>query len=182
MKYNPQQPHRRSIRLKGYDYSQAGAYFITICAYSRECIFGDVVNGIVKFLPIGKIAYQYWNEIPKHFKNVELDEFMVMPNHIHGIIVINSYVGVQNFEPLRKQNQFQHTMPSSIGSIIRTYKSAVTHLCKGNSYEHFKWQRNYYEHIIRDENDLYQIREYILNNPLKWELDEENPKNIKCKL
>ena len=142
-------------------------------------MLGNINDGTINFSPIGKIPHQFFFEIPKHFKDVELDEFIIMPNHVHGIIVINSYVGVQIFEPLRKQNQFQHTIPSSIGSIIRTYKSAVTHWCKENSYEHFKWQRNFYEHIIRDENDLNQTREYIINNPLKWALDEEHPNNIK---
>ena len=123
---------------------------------------------------IGKIVFDYWFEIPKHFQNVKLDEFCVMPNHIHGILLLNN-VGVQNFEPLR--NKFQHIIPKSIGSIIRTYKTAVTHWSKQNDYNFF-WQRNFYEHIIRNENELNEIREYINNNPLQWELDNENPENI----
>jgi len=170
---------RRSIRLQGYDYSQAGAYFITICTHNRECVLGEMVDGKINLLSIGNIAHQFLVEIPKHFKNVELDEFAVMPNHVHGIIIINSDVGVQKFEFLQKENQFQHIISASIGSIIRTFKSAVTHWCKENGYENFRWQRNYYEHIIRNEDNLYLIREYIQNNPLKWEFDEENPGNIK---
>ncbi len=90
----------------------------------------------------------------------------------------NQYVGVQNFEPLQKQNRFQHTMPRSIGSIVRTYKSSVTHWCRQNGNECFRWQRNYWEHVIRNENKLLKIRQYIQNNPLKWHLDRENPERI----
>ena len=178
---NSKEYQRRSIRLKEYDYSQNGGYFITICSYGWKCLLGNVFDGIVKLSPIGKRAFKFWIEIPSHFENVKLDKFIIMPNHIHGIVMIYSDVGVQNFEPLQKQNRFQKIIPESIGSIIRTYKSAVTHWCKENGYEHFKWQRNYYEHIIRNEDDLKQIREYIIHNPLKWELDSENPKNIKQK-
>jgi putative transposase len=174
MKYDPDKHHRRSVRLKEYDYSQAGAYFITICAYNRECILGDVVDRGVSLSAVGKIAKLFFEEIPNHFEGVALDKFVVMPNHLHGIITIQN-VGVQNFEPLQKQNAFQHIMPKSLGSIIRTYKSAVTHWCRNNGYEHFKWQRNYYERIIRDEDELRAIREYIAENPLKWESDKENP-------
>lgn len=175
MPYNPDKRRRRSIRLKDYDYSQAGAYFVTICTYNKECVFGDIKDGKIELSEIGKVASKYWVEIPEHFSCVQLDEFVVMPNHIHGIVIINS-VGVQNFEPL--QHKYQHIIPKSIGSIIRTYKSAVSHWCKTNGYVHFRWQRNYYEHVIRNANDLYEIREYIVNNPLKWDLDTENPQNV----
>jgi REP-associated tyrosine transposase len=135
---------------------------------------GDVVDRSVSLSAVGKIAKVFFEEIPNHFEGVALDEFVVMPNHLHGIIIIQN-VGVQKFEPLQKRNAFQHTMPKSLGSIIRAYKSAVTHWCRNNGYEHFKWQRNYYERIIRDENELRAIREYIAENPSKWESDSENP-------
>lgn len=144
----------------------------------------------VRLSSVGKIAKQFWKEIPKHYPRVKLDEYIVMPNHLHGIIILTNPVGAQNFEPLQKKNleplrnRYQRTIPKSIGSIVRAYKSVVKHWCKNNGRVHFKWQRNYYEHIIRNEQDLNEIREYIINNPLKWELDEldeENPKNVKSK-
>ena len=175
MTCNPDKHERRSIRLRDYDYSQAGAYFITICTHKKEYAFGDIRDGKIELAAIGKIASKYWIEIPEHFDAVELDEFVVMPNHIHGIVIIN-HVGVQNFEPLR--HKYQHVIPKSIGSIIRAYKSMVSHWCRNNGHNYFRWQRNYYEHVIRNEDDLDEIREYIVNNPLKWHLDSENPNNV----
>jgi REP element-mobilizing transposase RayT len=119
---------------------------------------------------IGNIVAKYLEEIPNHFENVFVDDYVVMPNHIHVIITI---VGVQNFEPLR--NEYQKIIPKSIGSIVRSYKASVTRWCKVNGFINFKWQRNYFEHIIRNDEDYVRIREYIRNNPLQWELDEENP-------
>ena len=133
--YNPNIHHRKSIRLKGYDYSKAGLYFITICVQDRKCLFGKIV-GIENFQPkmvlndAGKIADECWLEIPKHFPNVVLHEHIVMPNHVHGI------VGVQNFQPLQI------------------------------------WQRNYYEHIIRNEQSYQKIADYIKNNPKDWKEDK----------
>ncbi len=178
MKYNSDKHQRRSIRLREYDYSQAGGYFVTICVRNKECIFGEIKDGVIKLSPIGKVSHKFWFETPKHFKNVQMDEFIVMPNHIHGVVIIKD-VGVQKFEPLQKHNRFRKIIPKSVGSIVRAYKSAVTHWCIENGHEYFRWQRNYYEHVIRNEDDLRQIREYIVNNPLKWELDSENPENIK---
>ena len=178
-KQNIKQHHRRSIRLKEYDYSKAGAYFATICTLNKKHIFGGIRNGLVELSMIGKIANKFWFEIPKHFEDVKLDEFIIMPNHIHGIIFVNDVnVGVQNFEPLQKQNRFQQIIPKSIGSIIRAYKSSVTHWGKLNGYEHFKWQRNYWEHVIRNEDKQNKIRQYIQFNPLKWHLDRENPERV----
>lgn len=194
----PERHHRRSIRLKGYDYSRAGAYFVSVCTHDRICLLGDVISGVVQLSPIGTAALECWMKIPQHFADVELDEFIIMPNHVHGIIFIQNddvhtnvqNVGVQYIEPLQrislqnesrrdepKQHQYQHVISRSIGSIIRSYKSAVTRWCKQHRYEHFRWQRNYYERIIRNERELYEVRKYIINNPMKWELDEENPRN-----
>ena len=164
---------RRSIRLPEYDYSRAGAYFITICSFNKELNFGRVIDGKMILSEIGKIVKDFIEEIPNHFENVFLDEYMVMPNHIHIII---SIVGIQNFESLR--NEYQKIIPKSIGSIVRSYKASVTKWCKENEYKKFKWQRNYFEHVIRNEEDLFRIKEYIQNNPLQWEIDEENPTNI----
>jgi putative transposase len=161
---------RRSIRLPEYDYSRSGAYFITICSFKKELIFGKIIDGKMILSEIGKIVAKYLEEIPNHFEDVFIDEYVVMPNHIHVIITI---VGVQNFEPLR--HEYQKIIPKSIGSIIRAFKASVTIWYRENGFKKFKWQRNYFEHIIRNEEDLFRIREYILNNPLQWESDEENP-------
>jgi REP element-mobilizing transposase RayT len=161
---------RRSIRLPDYVYSRSGAYFITICTYNKELILGEIVDGKIQLSEIGITVKEYLEEIPNHIENVFIDEYVIMPNHIHVIIII---VGVQNFEPL--QNKYQKIIPKSIGSIIRTFKAVVTNWCKNNGHNNFNWQRNYYEHVIRNDEDLFRIREYIRNNPLKWEIDEENP-------
>jgi len=177
--------HRRSIRLPGYDYSRDGAYFVTICTQDRDCLFGAVDNGQTVLNKYGKIAEQCWVEIPQHFPHVELDEYIIMPNHAHGIIMINddddgcnvgvqNCVGVQNFEPLRnhQRNQFQKIIPRSIGSIIRGYKIGVTKWFRQNTQIKTVWQRNYHERIIRSSKELNRIREYIENNPANWKTDQ----------
>ena len=191
MEYDPEKHHRRSIRLKDYDYSQVGAYFVTICTHDKKCLLGDVVDGVVELSPIGKTALKFWLEIPKHSENVRLDEFTVMPNHIHGIVTIQN-IGIQgdNAAPRRgvllnapntSRNYYSQISPrkNTLSVVVRTYKSALTRWCRHNNYAYFRWQRNYYEHVIRDEEDLNQIREYIINNPLKWDLDKDNPANFK---
>ncbi len=177
MPYNPEIHHRRSIRLKGYVYSQAGTYFVTICTQGRRCLFGDIINGETALNDAGKIAQQCWLEIPNHFPNTELDEFVIMPNHIHGIIFINDIVGAKNFSPLRNESK-PHSPSKTIGSNVRGFKIGVTKWLRQNTDIYNVWQRNYYEHIIRDERDLNQIRDYIINNPIKWALDEYNPENV----
>jgi len=124
MRYDPNRHHRRSIRLSGYDYSQAGAYFITICTQDRACLFGDVVDGEMRLNDAGRVAQQCWRQIPAHFPNVELDEFVVMPNHVHGILVITD-VGAKNFSPLHLTEQIPHGTSRTIGSIIRGFKIGV---------------------------------------------------------
>ena len=175
--YDPYKHHRRSIRIKEYDYSQGGAYFVTICVHDRECGFGEILDWEMRLSSVGEIARQCWLEIPNHFSNIELDEYVIMPNHVHGIIIIPpNTVGVQHVEPL--QSKFQHIIPQSMGSIVRQYKSAATRTCRQRGHEQFRWQRNYYEHIIRDQKDLNTTRRYIHDNPAKWYLDKENPDNI----
>ena len=104
MDYNPEEHHRRSIRLKGYDYTQEGGYFITICVQDHQCSFGRIIKSVLELSPIGKMAQKFWTEIPNHHSNVQLDEYIVMPNHIHGVLFLhneNKNVGVKNFEPLQ---------------------------------------------------------------------------------
>jgi REP element-mobilizing transposase RayT len=177
MKYDAKVHYRRSIRLKDYDYSQQGMYFVTVCTNNHHSLFGHIAEDRMILNNAGKFANKYWLEIPVHFPRVGLDKFTIMPNHIHGIIIINTMtdVGVQNLEPLRKQNKYQQIIPKSIGSIIRGFKIGVTKWFRTNTKVYNIWQRNYYDHIIRNEKELNRIREYIINNPLKWHLDRENP-------
>ncbi len=174
-KTNPFVHHRRSIRLKGYDYSQPGACFVTICTQNRECLFGEIVDGNMIMNDAGRMAEKCWNIIPSHFPHIELDVFVVMPNHVHGILFIADVpVGAKNFSPLQS-DQHPRGTSKTIGSAIRGFKIGVTKWTRQNTGFYNIWQRNYYEHIIRNENELNRIREYIFNNPKKWELDRENP-------
>ena len=187
MKYNPQIHHRRSIRLKGYDYSQAGLYFITICVHEKKHLFGNIENGEMILNDAGKIANECWLEIPNHFPNAVLHEHIVMPNHVHGVIQLlknNDTVGIDNYQSLfphpspqpstqqPPKNEFQKIIPRSIGSIVRGFKIGVTKWVHANSEIHTVWQRNYYEHIIRDEQSYQKISEYIVNNPANWKNDK----------
>ena len=196
MTYNPDKHHRRSIRLDGYDYSQPCIYFITLCTYNRECLFGEILNGEMRLNEFGKMTQQCWLEIPNHFPQTQLDEYIIMPDHIHGIIVLNDFVGVQNVgtknvgtkivgaknfsplpmptpEPTREQNITPFRSPSkTIGSIIRGFKIGVTKWFRQNTDIYVVWQRNFYEHIIRNEDELNRIRQYIIDNPKKWKTDE----------
>ena len=166
---------RKTIRIPGYDYSAGGYYYITICVKRRICLFGIIDNASMNLSKIGEIANQCWIDIPVHYKNVKLDEYVIMPDHIHGIIIIEPTVGVEYIQPLQckpNENRYQHIIPSSICSIVREYKSAVTRLTNRNGHIYFKWQRNYYDHVIRNDDDLNRIREYIENNPANWLQDE----------
>ena len=165
--------HRRSIRLKNYDYSSAGAYFITICAYNKECLFGNIVDGKMQLNDAGKIIRTVWDEIPKYYLGIETDTFQIMPNHMHGIIIINE-VGAIHELPLQRRNMI---LPKIIGRLKMNTAKQINIIRKtpGSSV----WQRNYYEHIIRSEESLNRMREYIQNNQLKWGLDEYNPDKIR---
>jgi REP element-mobilizing transposase RayT len=177
--------HRRSIRLPGYDYGQQGMYFVTICTENRELLFGEIVGGEMRLSERARIVDGCWQAIPAHFRHVELDEFQIMPNHIHGILAIAqrsenepSVVGAQHAAPLQRNMISPNIHPGSLAAIIRSFKSAVTsrvNLLRQTPGAPL-WQRNYHEHAIRNENDLHRIREYIQTNPLRWELDRENPK------
>ena len=168
--------HRRhSIRLKDYDYSQAGAYFVTICTHNRKLIFGDVVEGEMRLNEYGCVVETEWIKAADIRKNVELDVFVVMPNHFHGVIIIFGR-GDPSGRPYAPTSP--HGPPSgSLGAIIGQFKSAASkriNKLRGTPGIPI-WQRNYYEHIIRNEDDLAEIREYIMNNPQRWEFDKENP-------
>ncbi len=167
---------RRSIRLKGYDYSQVGAYFVTICtrrtSYGSVKLFGNIVDGRMILNDAGHVVRQCWLDIPDHFSNMELDEFVVMPNHVHGIIAI---VDTKHFSRPTNDTSRPHGTSKTIGSAIRGFKIGVTKWMRNNTGVHDVWQRNYYERIIRDHDEFENIREYISRNPAKWEFDRNNP-------
>ena len=233
MKFNSTTHHRRSIRLNGYDYSQEGLYFITICCYNKESIFGTIENQIMVLHDLGNIVKQCWYEIPNHFENVILHDFVIMPNHIHGIVQLvgakylspypsgnissdfippenifsnelidvsnencsNQNVDIQLSENNRKgispirQNDLSHIggndfsenrakdisplqgTSGTIGSVVRGFKIGVTKWARENSNTYTVWQRNYYEHIIRNQFSYERISEYIYKNPQYWKND-----------
>jgi putative transposase len=181
MKYNPDIHHRKSLRLQGYDYSQEGAYFVTICAQNRECLFGSVADGKMILNDAGRMIGAWWKKLFEKFPNIIMDEYVIMPNHTHGIVQIvweNVMEKGENMvSPLRMQ-RVQNTY-DGLGRYISWFKRMSTNEyirnVKQNNWQPFHkriWQQNYYEHIIRDENDLNRIREYIINNPVNWEKDE----------
>ena len=189
MIFDPDIHHRRSIRLRGYDYTSAGAYFITVCTHNRMCLFGHIEQDKMFLNAWGDIVDECWQATPQHFSHTELDEYVIMPNHIHGIIWIvrctdgamngNAMngampnVGATHASPLRSRGP----KPRSIGAIVGSFKSAVTkriNEIRGTPGK-MVWQRNYYEHIIRNERSLERIRRYIRMNPGQWEYDNENP-------
>jgi len=177
MRYNSDIHHRQSIRLKNYNYSQNGHYFITICTYNRENLFGEITDGKMILNGYGKIAEDELYNTEKMRKDVKIDTYVVMPNHIHVIIEINNRGGYCRGTMHRAPTmieQFGKPTSNTIPTIIRGFKSAVTQQIKikNNDYSMIVWQRNYYEHIIRNEDELDRIREYIKNNPANWHTDE----------
>jgi len=226
MPYDSFKHHRRSIRLRGYDYTSPGAYYVTIDTHAGLCLFGEIVGGVMILNPCGQIVSDFWSAIPAHFPNVQLDEFIVMPNHVHGIIMIiaindgretvrathrvalndgtvqndgtpqingipqiNSIPqndgiprngGITQFNRATRWVAPTNARPTlssnSIGSMIGQFKSAAT---KQIIQSHIMpapriWHRNYHDHIIRDNDELTRIREYIRNNPLQWDIDKSN--------
>jgi len=182
--------HRRSIRLKGYDYTQPGAYFVTICTHGREMLFGRVVDGEMRLNEFGEIVREEWFKTARVRPYVRLyeDEFVVMPNHIHGIIWIvevdpddDDDVEARRRRASTSHEQFGRPVPGSLPTIVRAFKSAATkriNLLRDTQGARV-WQRNYYERIIRDERALNAIRRYIIANPTRWSLDRHTPQSTK---
>ncbi len=183
MPFDPQRHHRHSIRLKGWDYRSAGIYYVTIVTKGNVYLFGNVECGRVVLNEVGKIVEDEWLKTPIIRPYVELDEFVIMPNHLHGIIIIKDELeiedvsksgwemetgGAHSCAPVLKR------MPHSLGSIIAGFKSAAAKRINiyRNSSGMAVWHRNYYEHIVRDYKSLERIREYIINNPMKWEMNK----------
>jgi len=178
MKYNPAIHHRRSIRLKNYDYSQVGAYFVTICVQGRECLLGEIVDVAINLSQYGVIVEQIWSHITQHFPSVSLDAAVVMPNHFHGIIVLCDVDVPSDLSSLNTGSQSKLTNPT-LGQVVAYFKYQSTKQINalldmaGVKF----WQRNYYEHIIRSEASLSRLRSYIAQNPEKWQIDQLHPHN-----
>ena len=164
MPYDPDQHHRRSVRLADYDYSQPGAYFVTVCTHGRRPLFGQVVDEHVRPSNAGLMASDWWRRTKSKFPTIELDEEIVMPNHLHAIVNITANGGAT----LQEIVQWFKTMTTN------AYLRGVKQL-GWPRFEKRLWQRSYYEHVIRDEAELASIREYIHHNPAKWVEDPDNP-------
>jgi putative transposase len=185
VRYDPEKHHRRSIRLKGYDYSNTGAYFLTICTKNRECLFGDIEQGQMILNAAGNVVKIWWPEMKNKLRNVELDEFIIMPNHSHGIVFIETdFVGAIHELPLHVESRHEYQkqrrkmlLPKFIGWFKMNSAKQINQ--SRNTPGTPVWQRNYYEHIIRNEKELNKIRQYIVDNPVKWDMDENNPVNLK---
>lgn len=169
MGYDPYRHHRRSIRLKEYDYSRSGNYYVTICTQDREKLFGEIDEAIIRLNEAGQMIDQEWNQIPKRYRCVILDKYVIMPNHLHGILQI-----------LSEENDGNTSF-----EIIGAFKSITTNgyinCVKQNNWPPFRkrlWQLRYHDRIIRDEDELNRIRKYIIENPLNWAEDENNPENL----
>lgn len=186
MKYDPQKHQRRSIRLKGYDYSQPGWYYITLCTHNREHLFGSIKDAKIVLNGVGQIIQNEWLKTGTIRENISIGEFVIMPNHLHGIIQIMAEGAYRNTPqpntpqpntPQRDTSQQFKSPSQTIGAIIRGFKSTTTK--KINQMQNTPgaklWQRNYYEHIVRDEKDLKRIQQYIIENPLKWQDDRYFP-------
>lgn len=185
MKYNPDKHHRRSIRLKGYDYASGGAYFVTICTFRRHCLFGQIVDGEMQLNEIDHIVAEEWLQSRMMRKEIDFGQWVIVPNHLHGIVWIEPTdpVGANGRLPLQRMGQPQRGVPPmkprSLSSFIAGFKSATTKRINTarNSPGTPVWQRNYYDHIIRSEKSLQHIQQYIQNNPATWQDDQLNPAN-----
>jgi len=179
----PQPPHRRSIRLRGYDYSQSGAYYVTICTQQRFQLFGEIINGQTKLNDPGWMVVKWWEALPRKFPVIEMDQYIVMPNHFHGLVIV---VGAARCGRPIKDFGHPHGGAPTLGDVMDWFKTMTTNeYIRGVKQRNWKpfpsrlWQRNYYEHVIRDENELQEIREYIINNPAQWAEDEYYTKDEK---
>jgi REP element-mobilizing transposase RayT len=180
MKFDPQKPfdyaqgrhHRRSIRLPDYDYSQPGAYFITIVTRGRECLFGEIVNGEMRLNDAGRVVWNVWNSLPVRYPQITTGTAVVMPNHFHGIIEIHEPVGIIHELPLRETRR-RMTLPLVVGYFKMNTAKQINKILNSEGVP--VWQRNYYEHIIRNDEEHNRIHLYIEANIDNWALDDENP-------
>ena len=205
MRYDPDRHHRRSIRIGGYDYSQAGAYFVTICTFERVLLFGNVVDGEMRLNETGRIVQQVWVGLADRFVAAHLDTFVVMPNHVHAVVMLTEGEGAMNHAPTdvgggvgaqfiapRTADMGAHPLSDepmaagvtnegvmnhapTIGQIVRALKAVSARRVRQVANDSFAWQRNYYEHVVRNEAELNRIRQYIADNPGNWATDLQNP-------
>ena len=171
--YNPDIHRRRSIRLREFDYSAAGGYFVTTCVHNRECLFGEVCDDVMVLNDAGGLVESVWNDLVKRFPTIELDAFVVMPNHVHFIVnIVNAAI-----KDGEGQDRAGRDRAPTLDEIVRVFKSIsaaqVNRLLSRTGQP--LWQRNYYERVIRNDSELYGFRDYIIHNPLKWPDDKENP-------
>lgn len=183
MYYSDRIEPRKRLRLLEYDYQMAGYYYITLCTQNRQCLFGKIENDFMILNDAGKMVHDVWLDISNKYNGFENDLFVVMPNHLHGILILNDKGPAQD---LNDSGPAQGPAPTlSVPDIMRNFKSLTTTFYrKGmekNKYEPFEkklWQRSYYEHIIRKNESLNKIRQYIIDNPKKWKEDQENPQAL----
>lgn len=158
---------RKPLRLRSYDYAQAGMYFVTICAHERACIFGEVHGEVLRPSELGNLITEQRRALPEQNQCLSTDAFVIMPNHLHGILVFD------------QKNAGAIKRAPTLGEIVRAFKARCSHAFRKGAIHRAQdvqlWQRGYYEHVIRNEADLARIREYIANNPLQWSLDRNNP-------
>jgi REP element-mobilizing transposase RayT len=181
MTHNQPRYHRRSIRLPTYDYAQAGAYFVTMVTHQRQCLFGEIVGGQMRLAAYGQVVSEQWLRSALVRGEIELDAFIVMPNHIHGIVIMRVQpmaVGAHGRAPL--PSSLPYRPPRSLGSLVAGFKSAATKRINEirGTLGVSVWQRNYYERVIRNGEELNRVRQYIIDNPAHWEQDRENPNNV----
>lgn len=188
----------QSNRLPEFDYTQGFWYYVTICTKGMTTYFGKVENGKMKLNNYGKIAHDYWRELPEHL-SASIDEFVIMPNHMHGIIILENEDNIRrgliyqtsfNKKANRERDLMNQISTDNwilmkqeglhLGKVIRHYKAKVSRIIRTEIDKNFKWQSNYYEHIIRNQQDLERIRYYIKNNPLKWEVDKYYKKSVEA--
>ena len=177
-------PGHRSIRLKDYNYSKPGLYFVTICAEGRRCIFGRVASAQVELAAVGRVAHESWVAVPTHFPAVRPHTFVIMPNHVHGLIEIGCQAGAQRAAPLQEQesdDKSRHSVkPESLSAMVRSFKAALTKRARAElDWKGEIWQRNYFERIVRGGREFSDATRYIAENPLKWMWDRENPENAR---
>jgi putative transposase len=181
-----QLPNRKSIRWRGYDYSSAGIYFVTICAFERRSIFGSISSGVINPSLIGRIVSEHWFDLPKHFVGLELDAFVVMPNHIHGILLLNSLKSSVIEKPASgdavvgagpRPARRRPKLPDIIGEFKR-FSALKINSTRGITGQPV-WQRNYFERVVRDGKEMEKVQRYIGENPMRWEFDRENPEAVK---
>jgi putative transposase len=160
MTYVEEGVRKNSLRLQGYDYAQAGYYFVTVCTHERQCLFGEVAECGITLNEAGLVIQSIWNDLPCRFPGIGLDEYIIMPNHIHGIIILNG-------------ESVEDKPTPALGEVIRAFKAVAAHTIRVSHVPTFAWQSKYYDHIIRNDKDLDRIRQYIATNPARW-LEKRN--------